>query len=225
VSTLQGITRGRAFNHVIVPISPSSGTESNPVDTTDWSGVGSQQNIRECPKCLKETVIGHGWRSKQSHDEQYDWIKIRRGFCKQCSTSITFLPWLSLSYTHYSLRTRSECIVEGRPLDKATPTLKDPNRIPAGCTIRQWFGKLDSLQTLESLQEQMAKWPPATNTSSSIVPAQQRRSFQFLQKIVSAVSDRLAGSERLCYGDGRDQSILSWQTVAHFLHRVPPLRC
>jgi hypothetical protein len=210
---------------VIVYITPSSGTESNPVDTTDWSVAGSQQIIRQCPKCLNHSVNGHGWRPKQSHDEQYDRIKIRRGLCKQCSTPITFLPWFSLPYTHYSLRARSQSMrlyfVEGRPLDKATPTLKDPNRIPAGCTICQWFRKLDSPERLESLQEQMAKWPPAANTSSSIVPARQRRSFQFLQKIVSAVSDRLAYLEGLCYG----QSILSWQTVAHFLHTLLPLRC
>ena len=55
------------------------------------------------PPCLRDSIVGHGRRSKQAHDHDHDWIGVRRGRCKPCHQTFTFLPAFSLPYTHYSL--------------------------------------------------------------------------------------------------------------------------
>ena len=55
---------------------PLSGNYCNP--DFDWAAAGGEAIIRFCPKCLCETIIGHGRRRKQAHDESHDWIGIRR---------------------------------------------------------------------------------------------------------------------------------------------------
>jgi hypothetical protein len=36
---------------------------------------------RWCPFCGNHTIIGHGQRRKQAHDEVHDVIRVRRGRC------------------------------------------------------------------------------------------------------------------------------------------------
>jgi hypothetical protein len=48
---------------------------------------------------LCDSIIGHGRRCKQAHDESHDCIKYRRGLCKLCKLTFTFLPAFSLPYT------------------------------------------------------------------------------------------------------------------------------
>jgi len=59
-----------------------------------------------------------------------------------CGTTFTFLPWLSLPYTHYSLLTRCQALrrrfEEHSSWEEATPTLKDPDRVPDSSTLRRW---------------------------------------------------------------------------------------
>jgi len=106
--------------------------------------------IRQCPICLRDSVVGHGRREKQAHDEHHDWIRIRRGLCNICGKTITFLPEFSLPYTHYSLIARSEALrryfVEGCSGEAAAPPVKDPNRVADPSTLRRWFRELDSSQ-------------------------------------------------------------------------------
>ena len=103
--------------------------------------------MRRCLVCLQDSVVGHGRRQKQAHDQDHDCIKIRRGVCNLCHTTITFLPAFSLPYTQYSLMARSEALrryfVEGTGWEAAAPPLKDPHRLPAPCTLRRWFRELD----------------------------------------------------------------------------------
>ena len=66
--------------------------------------------MRHCPICLQESIIGHGRRRKQAHDEDHDWIEIRRGLCNLCGKTFTFLPPFSLPYCHYSLIARSQAL-------------------------------------------------------------------------------------------------------------------
>src|SRR5258708_2837243 len=47
----------------------------------DWAEAGGGPILRQCPVCLRESIIGHGRRRKQAHDEDHDWIQIRRGLC------------------------------------------------------------------------------------------------------------------------------------------------
>jgi hypothetical protein len=118
--------------------------------------------LRRCPACEHDSIIGHGRRRKQAHDEHHDWIGIRRGRCPGCGKTFTFLPLLSLPYTHYSLLARCQALrrrfVEHCSWEEATPTLKDPNRVPDPCTLRRWSSGLDCSQpALSFLRQTLAR--------------------------------------------------------------------
>ena len=179
--------------HTIVFISLSA-AQSN--FEADWAEVAAEAIVRRCPVCRQDSVVGHGRRQKQAHDEHHDWITIRRGVCNLCHTTITFLPAFSLPYTHYSLMARSEalrrCFVEDCGWEAAAPLLKDPHRVPDPSTLRRWFRELDSSQ------------PP----------------FSFLRHTIQKIHQWLRSSHVLQHGDVR----LSWPTVFPFLRRFWPLR-
>jgi hypothetical protein len=207
---------------VILFISPSTAEDKL---VTDWAAAAAEHIIRQCPECLCDSVIGHGRRRKQAHDESHDWIAIRRGFCNHCLKTITFLPAFSLPYTHYSLIARSQALelyfVAGHSLDLATPLVKDPNRVPAAATLRRWFRSLDSAERWDRLQQLQPERSSTLAPCGSTIPIRSTTSFPFLQKMLSTVSDHFARGESYCY----DQLVLSWQTLAHFLQILLPLRC
>ncbi len=129
--------------------------------------------MRRCPVCERDSIIGHGRRRKQAHDEHHDWIRIRRGRCPGCEKTFTFLPLFSLPYTHYSLLTRCQALrrrfVEHGSWEEATPTLKDPNRVPDSSTLRRWAQGLDRSQpALSFLREtfiRVAHWLAPSNSA------------------------------------------------------------
>jgi hypothetical protein len=77
---------------------------------TEWAVSCAEVILRRCPICGCDLIIGHGRRRKQAHDAHHDWIEIRRGRCTACGKTFTFLPPLSLPYTHYSLLTRCQAL-------------------------------------------------------------------------------------------------------------------
>jgi len=117
---------------------------------TDWATGCAEIILRRCPACEHDSIIGHGRRRKQAHDEHHDWIGIRRGRCPGCGKTFTFLPLLSLPYTHYSLLTRSQAsqrrFAKHCSWEEAAPTLKDANRVPDPSTLRRWTHGLDHSQ-------------------------------------------------------------------------------
>jgi len=121
---------------------------------------------------------------------------IRRGICRPCGKTITFLPVFSLPYSHYSLIARSEALrryfIEGRSWEAAAPPVKDPNRVADSSSLRRWFRVLDSSR------------PP----------------FSFLRRMVQTVDQWIQCGEILHYND----LPLSWATVYPLLHRFRPLR-
>ena len=144
--------------------------------------------LRRCPVCERDSIIGHGRRRKQAHDEHHDWIGIRRGLCHGCGETFTFLPPLSLPYTHYSLRARAQALrrhfVEHCSWEEATPTLKDPDRAPDPSTVRRWSSGLDRSQPALSFLRQtlarLALWlrcddhtDPQTGPLSGLTPVLQ----------------------------------------------------
>jgi hypothetical protein len=151
--------------------------------------------VRFCPACKRDSIVGHGRRSKQAHDESHDWIPFRRGICQLCRTTFSFPPWFSLPYTHYRLFARSQALrlrfIEHRGWEDAAPVVKDPDRVAAPSTLRRWFASLDSSP-----------------------------SFSFLRKMLEAVNQWLARGEILDHRGLR----LSWRTVAAFLQVLWPLR-
>jgi len=97
---------------------------------------------RQCPRCGEHTIIGHGQRRRQSHDEFHDWIWVRRGLCRLCKVTFTILPnWASPS-SHYSFRCREQAwrlgCTSGAGWEHSTPTLKDPDRLPDPATLHRW---------------------------------------------------------------------------------------
>jgi hypothetical protein len=161
----------------------------------DWADAAAEVIIRRCPVCSRDAVIGHGRRRKQAHDEHHDWIRIRRGICRACGKTITFLPAFSLPYTHYSLIARSAALrlyfVEGCCWEAAAPPVKDPHRVAAPSSLHRWFRALDSSR------------PP----------------FSFLRRTVQAI-DQWIRCGQVVRGQGR----LSWPTVGPLLHSYWPLR-
>jgi len=162
----------------------------------DWAEVGGGAILRRCPVCMSDSIIGHGRRRKQAHDEDHDWIQIRRGICNLCGKTFTFLPPFSPPYCHYSLIARSQALrryfSESCGWETAAPTVKDPDRVADPSTVRRWFRGLDSSQ------------PP----------------FSYLRQRMLAISAWLARTKILMH----DSLPLRWQTVFPFLARFWPLR-
>jgi Domain of unknown function (DUF6431) len=201
---------------------PPSAAENNP--QTDCATLSAECIPRKCPECWSDSVIGHGRRRKQAHDEDHDWIGIRRGLCTQCWKTITFLPSFSLPYTHYSLIARSQALqryfAQRCSLELAVPLVKDPNRVPDVSTVRRWFCSLESGERLDRLQQLHLDSPSTPMASGSTVAERPATPFPFLRKMLSTVADWLA-----CGGVfGYDRLVLSWRTVAHFLQVLLPLR-
>jgi hypothetical protein len=161
----------------------------------DWAEP-AEGIVRRCPVCMRDSIVGHGRRRKQAHDEEHDWITIRRGICRPCGKTITFLPAFSLPYSHYSLIARSEALrrffVEGCSWEKAAPPVKDPHRIADPSTLRRWFQALDSSRPI----------------------------FSLLRRTLQTLDHWIRGGQVFRYRDGE----LSWPTVFPLLHYFWPLR-
>ena len=123
-----------------------------------WADDCDQIILRRCPFCEKDSIVGHGRRQKQAHDEYHDWIGIRRGVCTECGMTFTFLPLFSLPYTHFSLLARGQALErrfeEHCSWEKAAPKLKDPDRVPDASTMRRWSSDLDGCQPAASFLHQ-----------------------------------------------------------------------
>ena len=128
----------------------------------DWDGI----ILRRCPVCEQDSIVGHGRRRKQAHDEHHDWIRIRRGRCVSCGTTFTFLPVFSLPYTHYSLLARCQALlrrfVEHCSWEKAAPKFKDADRAPDSSTARRWLRGVEesepALSFLRRTATRAAQW-------------------------------------------------------------------
>jgi len=176
---------------LFIPLSPAQYNLER-----DWAEVGAELILRQCPICLQDSIIGHGRRRRQAHDEYHDWIAIRRGRCNGCGKTFTFLPPFSAPYGHYSLIARSQALrryfLEGRSWEAAAPTVKDPDRVADPSTMRRWFRSLDSAR------------PP----------------FSFLRQAMLLVSGWLSKTEILVH----NSLPLRWHTAFPFLARFWPLR-
>ena len=183
----------RASTATILFISLSAAQNNLEVD---WVEEGGGPILRQCPVCVRDSIIGHGRRRKQAHDEDHDWIQIRRGLCNLCGKTFTFLPPFSPPYGHYSLIARSQALrhyfVEDCSWEGAAPAVKDPDRIADPSTLRRWFRSLDSSQ------------PP----------------FSFIRPMMQTISRWLSGTRPFVDGP----LPLRWPTVFPFLVRFWPLR-
>jgi hypothetical protein len=96
---------------------------------------------RFCPVCLDYTIIGHGRRLRQAHDDCHERIWVRRGICHPCGKTFTILPeWLAPS-APFTLRCRQQAceqIATGVPVEQAASHCQDPSRSPDPSTLRRW---------------------------------------------------------------------------------------
>ena len=151
---------------------------------TDWAASCAGTMVRRCPICEHDSIIGHGRRRKQAHDERHDWIPIRRGLCNDCGKTFTLLPSFSLPYTHYSLPARGQALyrrfVEGRSWESAAPTVQDPDRVADPSTLRRWFRRLNGAA------------PPMPSLRSTLATVSQRLSRGEIAGHLAWQSTRLA---------------------------------
>jgi hypothetical protein len=96
---------------------------------------------RQCPVCQNHTIIGHGQRLRQAHDDWHESIWVRRGICPPCRKTFTVLPdWLA-PFGHYTLHCRQQAcerIAAGESAEQAAPHCKDPTRLPDSSSVRRW---------------------------------------------------------------------------------------
>jgi hypothetical protein len=162
----------------------------------EWATAGGGRILRMCPFCLRESIVGHGRRRKQAHDEDHDWIEIRRGLCNLCGKTFTFLPPFSPPYCHYSLIARSQALenhfIQGLSWEASAPTILDPDRVADSSTLRRWFRSLDC----------------------------SRPAFSFLRPTLHALNQLFVAGSHPCHGYLR----LCRQTLFPFLSQFWPLR-
>jgi hypothetical protein len=107
-----------------------------------FPGVSLEDLPRWCPGCRQPTIVGHGRRKRQAHDEQHDWIWVRRGRCRPCRKTFTILPSGTVPYGHYSLRCRQQAWTErcehSASWEESAPLTKSPTRVPDPATLRRW---------------------------------------------------------------------------------------
>jgi hypothetical protein len=96
---------------------------------------------RRCPVCGDHTIVGHGRRLRQAHDDHHDRIWVRRGICRPCRLTFTILPRTLAPFAAFSVRCRQlacERIAAGDPIEQAAPHCRDPSRSPDPSTLRRW---------------------------------------------------------------------------------------
>ncbi len=96
---------------------------------------------RRCPVCRNNTIIGHGRRLRQGHDDRHEGIWVRRGICEPCGKTFTILPdWLAPSapFTLHCRQQACEHIAAGDTAEQAVPHCKDPAHLPDPSTVRRW---------------------------------------------------------------------------------------
>ena len=123
---------------------------------------------RRCPLCGNRTIIGHGRRLKQAHDERHAQIRIRRGRCGPCQKTFTVLPDWSPPSGIYSLHCRQQAWDMLRRSDtgweRSIPDVADASRSPDPSTVRRWAGRLLHVATLVTTKLwQAADWSAATS--------------------------------------------------------------
>lgn len=222
LTTARSITRQSLHAGVIIFIPLPIG-QYKPQSEIDWVADAAESFLRQCPKCLSDSIIGHGRRRKQAHDESHDWICIRRGICKLCGMTFTFLPLFSPPYGHYSWIARGHALrdyfLERKTLESAAPMVRDPDRLPSPSTLRRWFRELDSPALCRSFEE----LSPACNTQSPTrepIILRKGSSFPFVEKTIQA-----AGQQPVAGAFFRKRPLTcSWQSLAPFLHVLLPLR-
>lgn len=100
---------------------------------------------RDCPRCrpsgCRGSVIGHGRRQRVALDTHRCGVLIRRGLCRACGGTITFLPPSLRPYRRYALGVIATAVRErlrGTVFGQIEIALHDLDAIPDVSTLRRW---------------------------------------------------------------------------------------
>src|SRR5215471_6367560 len=87
---------------------------------------------RRCPVCQDHTIIGHGRRLRQAHDDQQERIWVRRGICHPCKGPSRSCPMVSC------LRRVSVCVADSKPASTSLQVIpcSKPRRSAKICCAR-----------------------------------------------------------------------------------------
>lgn len=84
--------------------------------------MGKYRIPRDCNLCKKvNSVIGHGVRERICLGTKMDVILVRRGRCKSCGTTFTFLPSFARPHSKYSTEVIQETFMRFVNSDDRTP--------------------------------------------------------------------------------------------------------
>ena len=165
--TLEGTGYRRAFTPAVDSFYRTA--RSGRQDRAGVTEIPLTQLPRLCPFCGNRTIIGHGRRLKQAHDEWHALIWIRRGLCRPCQKTFTVLPDWSPASGIYSLHCRQKAWELLRQSDsnweRSVPDVADASRSPDPSTVRRWAGRLLHWGALLA-----AKLWQATGWSASMTP-------------------------------------------------------
>ena len=73
---------------------------------------------RRCPVCRDDTIIGHGRRLRQCHDDQHERIWVRRGICRAVQEDLHDLARLAGAIRH-----TTACIADSRLVSGSPPAI------------------------------------------------------------------------------------------------------
>ena len=137
IETLVGDGQRRAFTPALILFIALPEAKDN----IDPGAIPLVLLPRRCPVCRDDTIIGHGQRLRQCHDDQRLAFWARRGMCRPCKKTFTILPdWLAPS-GHFSLHCRRQAyerIGAGDSAEQVALHCKDPTRLPDPSTVRRW---------------------------------------------------------------------------------------
>lgn len=127
----------------------------------DWTHTDLDQIPRRCPDCQQESIVGHGRRRRQAHDETHDWIWVRRGLCRLCRATFTFLPASCVPRSRYSLRCWLDALkqwIQYRTAEPVSPAVKEKKRLVDPSTVRRWRRRWANLRSQFSLLPTQFAW-------------------------------------------------------------------
>lgn len=127
----------------------------------DFTHTDLDQIPRRCPDCQQESIVGHGRRRRQAHDGTHDWIWVRRGLCRLCRLTFTFLPDACVPRSPYSLLCWLDALKEWllhRSAEPVAPAVKEHDRLVDPSTVRRWGRRWATMQSRFSLLPTRLAW-------------------------------------------------------------------
>ena len=160
----------------------------------DWAEVACRSSCAIARFALQDSIVGHGRRREQAHDQHHNWIGIRRGLCSRCGKTFTFLPPFS----------------SPRPLQLPSPAARRRPRLPGRPSLGR-RGSPRQRPRSRGRSSPLRRWCRTLDSS--------RPPFSFLRETIPGFHRRVARQNRVLVHDSLP---LRWHTIFPFLARFWP---